>query len=92
MAARVLSGPVGDLVAVIALLIVREEGGPYEWVNPLTWLLSDAPIWGIAIGRLLLIYDTILKRLGYQPWRSRVLPPPLEPRYNLNTDRWEFGF
>lgn len=77
---------------MLGLFIVRAEGEMYEPVDPVTWLLSDAPIWGFSIGRLLLIYDTILKRHGLSPWRSAVLPPPLEPRRCINTDRWIMGF
>lgn len=77
---------------MIGLFIVREEGGMWEPVGLLSWLTSDAPIWGVKLARTRLIYDTILKRLGYSPWRVRHDPPPLVERLNFNTGRWESGF
>lgn len=56
---------------MIGLFVVREEGGLYEACNPIGWLLSNAPIWGLRLGRTRFIYDTILKAHGMSPWRTR---------------------
>lgn len=54
---------------MIRLFVVHEEGGLYERVGLLGWLLSDAPIWGFQIGRRRVAHDAILKAYGHRPWR-----------------------
>jgi hypothetical protein len=57
------------------LVLVREEGGNYEY-PPLARFVADwrsVPIFGFRIGRRMVLFDRIMRKAGYFPWRSKLL-------------------
>lgn len=57
------------------LFVVREEGGLFERLPLRRWLreIETVPIFGVKVGARRFIYDRILKRYRYRPFR--IWPP-----------------
>jgi hypothetical protein len=51
------------------LFVIDCEGGLYEEVGIIAWLLSDRPFWGFQIGKRRFVHDEVLLRHGYVGWR-----------------------
>lgn len=53
-------------------VIVREEGGEYEWLPFDEWVKhvdSETPIVGVLNGETITFYDRILEAQGVRAWR-----------------------